>query len=87
TASQLRERLSKLSAEGYSKIVVDMEAVDFLDSSGLGVLIGGLKTARLAGGRFTLVCTQPKILKIFRVTGLEEIFGIHASVDEALAAE
>ncbi len=87
TADQLRERLVKLDEGGCARIVVDMEEVDFLDSTGLGVLVGGLKRARLAGGTLALVCTQPKILKIFRITGLEKIFGIHASVDEALAAQ
>ena len=86
TAPQLRQRLIELADEGKSLIVVDMEQVDFLDSTGLGVLVGGLKRARAQDGLLNLVCTQERILKIFRITGLEKVFGIHATVDEAVAA-
>jgi anti-sigma B factor antagonist len=86
TAPQLRAELIRLADAGYAHIVVDMERVDFLDSTGLGVLVGALKRARAAGGSVELVCTQPKILKIFNVPGLEKVFGIHPSVDEAVAA-
>ena len=83
TAPQLRQRLIELADEGKSLIV---EQVDFLDSTGLGVLVGGLKRARAQDGLLNLVCTQERILKIFRITGLEKVFGIHATVDEAVAA-
>jgi anti-sigma B factor antagonist len=63
-----------------------MENVDFLDSTGLGVLVGGLKRVRAHEGSLHLVCTQDRILKIFRITGLTKVFPIHGSVDEALAA-
>ena len=86
TAPQLRAELIRLADAGYANIVVDMERVDFLDSTGLGVLVGALKRARAAGGSVELACSQPKILKIFNVTGLEKVFGIHPSVDEAVAA-
>jgi anti-sigma B factor antagonist len=87
TAPQLRRQLVDLADEGRSRIVVDMEQVDFLDSTGLGVLVGGLKRAKAGGGSLRLVCAQPKILKIFRITGLEKVFSIHPTVDEALATE
>jgi anti-sigma B factor antagonist len=86
TAPQLRAELIRLADSGYAHIVVDMERVDFLDSTGLGVLVGGLKRARAVGGSVELVSSQPKILKIFNVTGLEKVFGIHPTVDEAVAA-
>ena len=57
-----------------------------LDSTGLGVLVGGLKRVRAHDGSLDLVCTQERILKIFRITGLTKVFGIHDSVDEAIAA-
>jgi len=86
TAPKLREQLIDLVSGGKYHLVVDMEAVDFLDSTGLGVLVGGLKRVRAHEGSLRLVCTQERILKIFRITGLTKVFPIHASVDEALAA-
>jgi anti-sigma B factor antagonist len=86
TAPRLRERLVELVAQGKHKIVVDLEGVDFLDSTGLGVLVGGLKRLRSHDGDLVLVCTQPRILKVFEITGLTKVFSIHDSVDAALAA-
>ena len=86
TAPSLRERLNELVAAGHYDLVVDMEKVEFLDSTGLGVLVGGLKRVRAHDGSLDLVCTQERILKIFRITGLTKVFGIHDSVDEAIAA-
>ena len=62
-----------------------MAGVDFLDSTGLGVLVGGLKRARSHEGSLQLVCDQEKILKVFRITGLTKVFPIHASLEGALA--
>ncbi len=86
TAPRLRERLVELVGDGVRQIVVDMERVEFLDSTGLGVLVGGLKRVRAQGGHLVLVCSQERILKIFRITGLERVFDIHPSVEEAVAA-
>jgi anti-sigma B factor antagonist len=85
TAPALREQLSELVARGKYHLVVDMEAVDFLDSTGLGVLVGGLKRVRAHEGSLELVCTQERILKVFRITGLTKVFPIHTSVHAALA--
>jgi anti-sigma B factor antagonist len=86
TAPKLREKLIELVSEGSYHIVVNLEKVDFLDSTGLGVLVGGLKRVRNHEGTLQLVCTQEKILKIFRITGLTKVFPIHASVAEAVSA-
>lgn len=86
TAPALREKLNELVADGHHHLIVDMEQVDFLDSTGLGVLVGGLKKVRGHDGSLHLVCTQEKILKVFRITGLTKVFPIHATVDEAVAA-
>jgi anti-sigma B factor antagonist len=83
TAPRLREQLVELVSQGHRQIVVDLEGVDFLDSTGLGVLVGGLKRLRSNGGDMALVCTQPRILKVFEITGLTTVFSISASVDEA----
>ncbi len=83
TAPKLREKLIELVNEGSYRLIVDLEKVDFLDSTGLGVLVGGLKRVRNHDGSLELVCTQEKILKIFRITGLTKVFPIHGSVAEA----
>ena len=63
-----------------------MDKVGFLDSAGLGVLIGGVKRVRAHDGSLDLACTQQRILKILKVTGLTEVFGIYETVDQAIAA-
>src|ERR1044072_113250 len=84
---RLRERLVELVSQGKHEIVVDLEGVDFLDSTGLGVLVGGLKRLRSHDGDLTLVCTQHRILKVFEITGLTKVFSIHDSVDAAVGGE
>ena len=86
TAPKLRDKISELVATGAYDIVVDMHEVEFLDSTGLGVLVGGLKKVRAHDGSLRLVCNQDRLLKIFRITGLAKVFVIHETADEALAA-
>jgi anti-sigma B factor antagonist len=87
TAPTLREHLSGLVADGKYHLVLDLEQVAFLDSTGLGVLVGGLKRVRAHEGSLQLVCTQERILKVFRITGLTKVFPIHGSVPDALGAQ
>ena len=87
TAPKLREQIVQLVEDGRYHLVVDMEQVEFLDSTGLGVLVGGLKRVRAHDGSLHLVCTQERILKIFRITGLTKVFPIHATVADAVAAQ
>ncbi len=84
TAPKLKSRLVDLVDQGKFKIVVDLEEVDFMDSSGLGVLVGGLKRVRSHDGAIALVCTQENILKIFRITGLVKVFPIFENQDQAV---
>ena len=86
TAPKLRDKITELVAAGVYDIVIDMEEVEFLDSTGLGVLVGGLKKVRAHDGSLQLVCNQDRLLKIFRITGLAKVFVIHESADAALAA-
>jgi anti-sigma B factor antagonist len=85
TAPTLREQLNEVVASGQHHLVVDMAGVDFLDSTGLGVLVGGLKRVRSHNGGLQLVCDQEKILKVFRITGLTKVFPIHPTLEQALA--
>ena len=84
-ASDLRDRLIELSELGRRYIVVDLERTAFLDSTGLGVLIGALKRLRSQKGDLSLVCHQPRILKVFKITGLVNVFNFFPSVAAAVA--
>ena len=86
TAPKLKERLVSLVESGSYQLIVDMRSVEFLDSTGLGVLVGGLKRVRAHEGFIDLVCTQSRILRIFRITGLNRVFSIYDTVPEAVAA-
>ena len=86
TAPRLRELLIDLVSTDNYQLIVNMDQVEFLDSTGLGVLVGGLKRVRAHDGSLDLVCTQERILKLFRITGLTKVFGIHQTVDQAIAA-
>ncbi len=85
TAPQLRAALDAHIAAGHSRLVVDLDNVDFLDSTGLGVLVGRLKLVRNKSGWLRIVCSNERILRVFRITGLDKVFAIHTSVDAALA--
>jgi anti-sigma B factor antagonist len=87
TAPRLRELLIDLVSKNNYQLIVNMDKVEFLDSTGLGVLVGGLKRVRAHDGSLDLVCTQERILKIFRITGLTQVFDIHETVNQAIAAK
>ncbi len=87
TAPRLRELLIDLASKNSCQLVINMDKVGFLDSTGLGVLISGLNRVRAHDGTLDLVCTQERILKILRITGLTKVFGIHQTVDQAIAAK
>lgn len=77
TSPNLKEALIEAISEGPERIIVDLQAVSFIDSMGLGVLLSGLKRARATGAGFELICGDEKIRKIFRITGLDKVFVIH----------
>jgi len=86
TASIMRERLVGLLEVGRTDLVVDLTDVAFMDSTGLGVLVGVLKKVRGHGGRLQLVISSEQLLKVFRITALTQVFTIRQTLDEALAA-
>ena len=83
TAPQLRECLHRVIAQGESTIVLDLLEVTFLDSTALGVLVGGLKRCREQGGDLHIVVADPRIVKIFEITGLTNVFTIVDSLQAA----
>lgn len=87
TSPQLKQDLVTLAEQGTKHVVIDLSKVEYLDSTGLGVLIGGLKRLREAGGNMALVGPGMRIQRIFEITGLNKIFDIYATEAEALARE
>jgi anti-sigma B factor antagonist len=86
TSPTLRERLIDLVNDGATRLVLDLEAVDFLDSTGLGTIVSLLKRVRTHGGDLRLVCTEARIRRLFQITGLDKAVPLHASVDDAISA-
>ena len=86
TAPRLREAIVAAVEAGHTRLIIDVTRVDFLDSTGLGVLVGALKRVRGDGGSLDIVVTQERILKIFQITGLDKVFGLHTSVEAARGA-
>jgi anti-sigma B factor antagonist len=83
TAPQLKQQMISLLEEGHNEMVVDLSKVEYLDSTALGVLIGGLKRVREREGNLSLICPSPRIRRVFEITGLDKIFDIYNSEDEA----
>ncbi len=83
SARRLKEILSELVTGGTNRIVVDMGETTFLDSSGLGALIGGLKSARQAGGDLRIARVSPAVMTVFELTNLDRVLRARESVDGA----
>lgn len=83
TAPQLKDALVTLIGEGCTDLIIDLQNVGFIDSSGLGVLVSALRRARERDGAVRIVCTRENVLKIFRITGLDKVFPIFADAAEA----
>ena len=86
TATLLREQIRELAAKGAVHLIADLSLVDFLDSTGLGALVGGLRRLREAGGSLALVISTPRILRIFQITGLSNALPLQPSVPAAITA-
>ena len=84
TAPEFKERMVQVIEDGKKRVVVDLSEATFIDSTTLGVLVGGVKRLRPAGGSLSLISTDENITKIFEITGLDRVFPIHSSRDEAL---
>lgn len=85
TSPRLRQKLVALTESGQNNLVLDLSAVGFLDSSGIGVLVGGLKRTRAHDGEFHLAGPRDAVRKVFQLSGLTRVFSTHDSVADALA--
>jgi anti-sigma B factor antagonist len=86
SAPHFKEVLLQGIDEGAQRVIVDLAKVTFIDSTALGVLVSGAKRVRPQNGTLDIVCADENITRIFEITGLDRIFGIYATRDDALKA-
>jgi anti-sigma B factor antagonist len=84
TAPEFKQRMSAPIDAGRSNLVVDLSQTTFIDSSSLGVLIGAHRRLKLRGGTLVVVCDNEAIAKTFKITGLDGVFTLVPSLDDAL---
>lgn len=86
TAPQLKQQMISMLEGGAGNLIVNLTKVDYLDSTALGVLIGGLKRMREMDGNMVLVCPSPRIRRVFEITGLDKIFDIYNTEEDAVSS-
>ena len=86
TAPEFKQQLLDVIAKGAKTVVVDFSNTTFIDSTTLGVLVGGVKRLRANDGQLSLVCSDRNITKIFEITGLDKVFTIYPTREEAVSA-
>ncbi|HET6793856.1 MAG TPA: STAS domain-containing protein [Acidimicrobiales bacterium] len=84
TVSQFRESLAELSSR--KRLVIDLSGVPFIDSAGLGALIGGIRRTREQGGEVAVACNRATLIRLLRTTGFDRIVTVADTVEEAAAA-
>jgi anti-sigma B factor antagonist len=84
TVSQFRQALADLAAS--KRLVIDMSGIPFVDSAGLGALIGGIRRTRELGGDVAVACDRPTLVRLLRTTGFDRIVSVTETVDEAMAS-
>ena len=85
TAPEFKQQLLEVIGQGGKHVIVDFTSTTFIDSTTLGVLVGGVKRLRTNDGQLSLVCSDRNITKIFEITGLDRVFAIYATRDEAVS--
>ena len=85
TAPEFKQQLLEVIGNGAKNVIVDFSSTTFIDSTTLGVLVGGVKRLRPNDGQLSLVCSDRNITKIFEITGLDRVFAIYGTRDEAVA--
>lgn len=86
-APELRQHVMAAVRTGATRLVLDLTGVDFIDSFGLGVLVGALKRVRLLDGDLRLVVPEPRVRRVLEVCDLDRVFTMHTTIDEALTGE
>lgn len=86
TSPVFKEKVYEIIDSGKNSIIVDLNGLDFMDSTGLGVLVGALKKTRMEGGDIKLICDKSNIIKVFTLTGLDKVFCIYDNLQRCLEA-
>ncbi|WP_252975141.1 STAS domain-containing protein [Janibacter melonis] len=86
TASQLRDAVQQVILGGSRSVAIDMTGVSFMDSTGLGVVVGRLKTLRREGGTLTIAATADRVRRVFEITGLDKVFVLYRDPADAARA-
>ena len=81
TVGQFREALGELASK--PKLLIDMSQVPFVDSAGLGALIGGIRRAREVGGDVAVCCNRPTLVRLLHTTGFDRIVTVTETMDQA----
>ena len=84
TAPRLRQEAVRVTSGGARHLVIDLSGVDFLDSTGLGVVVGVLKRVRGLGGSLQVVVTERRVRKVFEITRLDEILDLRDTLDDVV---
>ena len=84
TVGQFRESLAELA--GSARLLIDLSDVPFMDSAGLGALIGGIRRTREAGGDVAVACSRPTLTRLLHTTGFDRIVPVTETVEEAATA-
>ncbi len=84
TVGQFRESLGDLASSG--RLVIDLSEVPFMDSAGLGALIGGIRRAREAGGQVAVACSRPTLTRLLHTTGFDRIVPVTETIEESITA-
>ena len=87
TSTKLKQDLTQIIADGAKFVVLNLSKVEYLDSTGLGLLIGALKRLRENKGNLVIVSPSTRITRVFEITGLYKVFSIYASETEAAEKE
>lgn len=85
SAPRVRTEVAAVVADGGTRLVLDLGGVAFIDSTGLGVVLGAVRRVRGAGGTIRLVVRESAVLRVFELTGLDQVLPILSSVEEAVA--
>ncbi len=83
-AGQVKQAALKLISDGVRRLVIDLQGTEYMDSSGLGTLVGLLKRIKEAGGEMPIAAAQPRVKRLFEITGLTQVFQLYDDVRTAL---